>query len=109
MKLPLYPRRKKCCTLLNFRPAVTRWDSRLRRLNRYRAMGATDMRQGQCYHNDQLNIKQLCIPSEAGRDVKYYISQVTIFSLARRLRRFGSNWRLTESIAPSRRSKLESC
>ncbi|KAH5209243.1 hypothetical protein HBH77_081590 [Parastagonospora nodorum] len=81
MKLPLYPRRKKCCTLLNFRHAVTGWDSRLRRLNRYRAMGATE----------------------------YYISQVTIFSLARRLRRFGSNWRLTESIAPSRRSKLESC
>ncbi|KAH4070820.1 hypothetical protein HBH50_089420 [Parastagonospora nodorum] len=97
MKLPLYPRRKKCCTLMNFRHAGTGWDSRLRRLNRYRAMGAT------------LTIKQLCIPSEAGRDVKYYISQVTIFSLARRLRRFGSNWRLTESIAPSRRSKLESC
>ncbi|KAH4092914.1 hypothetical protein HBH48_073980 [Parastagonospora nodorum] len=71
--------------------------------------GSYRMRQGQCYHNGQLTIKQLCIPSEAGRDVKYYISQVTIFSLARRLRRFGSNWRLTESIAPSRRSKLESC
>ncbi|KAH5714682.1 hypothetical protein HBI18_192030 [Parastagonospora nodorum] len=98
MKLPLYPRRKKCCTLLNFRHAVTGWDSRLRRLNRYRAMGATGMRQGHCYHNGSVD-----------HQTTYYISQVTIFSLARRLRRFGSNWRLTESIAPSRRSKLESC